>query len=159
MATQLGRRLPVVIAIAAVVLLCVGLVATWRTRRAVRAFRAAHGADRDLLLVYTDSPHWAPYIAEQWLPRWGSRSVVLDRSRPWTAEQPEVQLWRALAGRQEHTPVAIVVPPRGMPKIVRFFKAFRDFKHGHPEALRAAEGRLDALLTRRDETRGAEQGR
>ena len=115
--------------------------------RAVAAFRAAHrGSGKDILIVYTDSPHWRDYIESRWLPRWGDRAVVLDRSRPWSHDQPEVRLWRAVAGSAEHTPVVIVVPPRGRVQIVRFWLAFRDYKHGKDRKLRDAEARLARIL-------------
>jgi hypothetical protein len=116
-------------------------------RRAIAAFRAAHGGSgKDVVIVYTDSPHWKEYIEARWLPRWGHRAIVLDRSRPWRHDQPEARLWRAMAGSAEHTPVVIVVPPHGKVKIVRFWLAFRDFKHGKDRKLREAETRLGRIL-------------
>ena len=115
--------------------------------RAVAAFRSAHSAlGKDVLIVYTGSPHWKDYIETNWLPRWGHRAVILDRTRPWKADQVEARLWRALAGSAEHTPVVIVVPPRGRVHVVRFYLAFRDYKHGKDRALREAEARLARLL-------------
>jgi hypothetical protein len=118
-----------------------------RRRRAVAAFRAAYaGSGKDVVVVYTDSPHWKEYIETRWLPRWGDRTIAFDRSKPWREDQPEARLWRAVAGATEHTPVVIVVPPAGKVQIVRFFLAFRDYKHGKDRRLRAAEARLAAIL-------------
>ena len=116
-------------------------------RRAIGAFRAAYaGSGKDVVVVYTDSPHWREYIETRWLPRWGARAIAFDRSRPWREDQPEARLWRAVAGSAEHTPVVIVVPPSGRVHIVRFFLAFRDYKHGKDARLREAEARLERIL-------------
>ncbi len=131
--------------------LAVLAVVVWRSvlarRRAIAAFRAANRATgKDVLVVYTDSPHWKEYIETQWLPRWGDRAIAFDRSQPWREDQVEARLWRAVAGTAEHTPVVIVVPPRGKVQIVRFWLAFRDFKYGKDKRLRDAEARLATIL-------------
>ena len=116
-------------------------------RGAIAAFRAAYAdSGKDVVVVYTDSPHWKEYIETRWLPRWAHRVIALDRSRPWRADQPEARLWRTVAGSVEHTPVVIVVPPHGEVQIVRFFLAFRDYKHGKDTRLREAEARLARIL-------------
>ena len=116
-------------------------------RKAIAAFRAAYaGAGKDVVVVYTDSPHWKEYIETRWLPRWEDRAIAFDRSKPWREDQPEARLWRAVAGTAEHTPVVIVVPPAGKVQIVRFFLAFRDYKYGKDRRLRAAEAQLAAIL-------------
>ncbi len=120
----------------------------WRRAAVVRRFRERYPG-KDLLIVLTDSLLWRPYIEAEWLPRWGERAVVFNRSRPWSAEQPEAALWRALGGPLEHTPLAVVVSQEGRVKVVRFWKAFRDFKHGKDHRLRAAEAELAAALASR----------
>lgn len=129
-------------------LLAVVEIARSRSRRAaIREFRRVYGATgRDLLIVYTDSPHWAPHIESKWLPRWGERAVVLNRSRPWRYEQPEARLWSVLGGSLEHTPLAVVVPQTGRVRVIRFWHAFRDHKHGKPGRLMAAEKELASAL-------------
>lgn len=134
-----------------VVVLAVLAAIVWRyvlaRQRAIAAFRAAHRATgKDVLVVYTDSPHWKEYIETRWLPRWGDRAIAFDRSKPWREDQVEARLWRAVAGTAEHTPVVIVVPPHGKVQIVRFWLAFRDFKHGKDKRLREAEARLATIL-------------
>jgi hypothetical protein len=121
------------------------LVKRWRLRHAVRAFRQAH-APRDLLIAYTASPHWQEHIEQHWLTRWASRSVALNRSAPNWKQRPEAELWRLMAGHSEHTPVAIVVPPDRSPSIFRFYRAFRDSKHGKHAALLALERELESAL-------------
>ena len=143
-----GRAFPYIGAAILVALAASVAANRWRERRVANQFRRRHGPGKDLLLVYTDSPHWRPYIEAHWLPRWGDRAVVLDRSRPWSADQPEAALWRSVAGFREHTPLAIVVPPRGAVQVIRLFLAFRDFKHGKDQRLRAAEAELESALAR-----------
>jgi hypothetical protein len=138
--------------IAAAVLVVVVAVAKYQLhrRRLLAEFRARYApSGKDVLIVYSDSPHWGKYIEASWLTRWGDRAVVFNRSRPWKSEQIEARLWFAIAGSAEHTPVAIVVRPSGAPQIVRFWRAFRERKHGDDAALRAAEERLDAILSGR----------
>ncbi|HKH92861.1 MAG TPA: hypothetical protein VKA54_13725 [Gemmatimonadaceae bacterium] len=134
----------------AAVVAMLAVVAWWylsARRRAITAFRVAHrDSGKDVVIVYTDSPHWKDYIETHWLPRWGHRAVALDRSRPWSFDQPEARLWQVVAGSVEHTPVVIVVPRQGRVHVVRFYLAFRDFKHGKDRKLREAEARLAKLL-------------
>jgi hypothetical protein len=138
---------PLFVVLAAVVAGALAVRHITGKRRATDAFRAAYRSDgKDTLIVYTESPHWKNYIEANWLPRWGDRAVMFDRSRPWKEDSVEARLWRAVAGRVEHTPVVIVVPSRGRAEIVRFWLAFRDFKHGKDRALREAEARLARIL-------------
>jgi len=135
------------IAGAVLLLLLAAAVHRWRRYAVVRRFRARYGpAGKDLLIVLTESRHWQPYIERHWLPRWASRAVVLDRSKPWRRDDPAAELWASVKGFEEHTPLAVVVPPRGGVRVVRFYKAFRDYKHGKGARLRTAERALEAAL-------------
>lgn len=141
---------PLLVAFAAILAWGAGawIVAERRDARAVRRFRDEWQAQgKDLLLVYSNSPHWQQYVETNWLPRWGGRAVVLnwsERSR-W-ADSSAVELFRRYAGNREFNPLAIVVPKAGRPTVVRFWQAFRDNKHGKPLALRTQETRLAAAL-------------
>ena len=121
-----------------------------RRWRALQRFRAHWGSrGKDLLLVYSNSPHWQRYVEDTWLPKWGHRAVVLNWSErsTWTSSRPEVALFRTFAGREEFNPIGILVPLQGRRvHIVRFWRAFRDHKHGKPRLLQAAEADLDRLL-------------
>jgi hypothetical protein len=123
----------------------------WDERRARRAFDAVHGRHgRRLILVYSRSPHWQRYIEEHWLPKYAGRAVVLDwsersRWRTLVPKPPEIVLFERHAGRAEYNPLAIGVPARGKVRVIRFWRAFRDFKHGREDALRRAEAELDAM--------------
>ena len=123
----------------------------WSERRVRRAFEAIHGREgRRLILVYSRSPHWQRYIEEHWLPKYAGQAVILDWSerstwRTLAPKPPEVALFERHAGRAEYNPLAIGVPARGKVRMIRFWRAFRDFKHGRESALRRAEGELELL--------------
>lgn len=134
------------------------------------------GEGKHGLLVYSNSPHWQEYIEREWLPRWGDRLVVANWSerKRWPRERPlEHAIFRRWAGRREFNPIAIVFRPPAMPwatmrawaqalrrldpagmlspnppevEIIRFHRPFRNFRHGKPQSLRAAEERLTQLL-------------
>ena len=149
-ASVVGPFALVIIGVAALIALATFATHQLRRRRVVARFRHTYAASgKDVLIVYSDSPHWGAYIDTNWLPRWGARAVMFNRSRPWHGEQVEAHLWRAFAGSAEHTPVAIVVPMRRRPRVVRFWRAFRQRKHGDESALRAAEEQLDQMLSER----------
>ena len=140
--------------VAAVLLVYVAIVVAhddWRARRDRRAFEARYGASgRRLILVTSRSPNWQSYIAEHWLPKYADLAVVLDWSERshWpggAGAPPEVALFRRHGGRRDFNPLAIGVPRGGKVRVVRFHQAFRDFKHGHNDALRVAERELEAL--------------
>jgi hypothetical protein len=122
----------------------------WRERRAAARFRRdwrLHG--KDLLLVYSNSPHWQRYVEEHWLPKWGGRAVVLNWSERKTWAQngsSEAELFRIFGGAREFNPLAIVVPPGRAVKVIRFWRAFRDFKHGKDQPLRVAETELASAV-------------
>lgn len=142
-----GRALAVLAALVAALLLVVGVLRARQRGAAARRFRERYGPEgKDLLLVYTASPRWQEYIEREWIPRWRERAVILNRTKPWNANDPAAQLWLATRGIREHTPLAAVVPARGPVRVVRFFNAFRDYKHGKDARLRAAERALEAAL-------------
>ena len=131
---------------AAFVLLVAGGAQYAKRWRATHGFRTRYGPEgKDVLIVYTNSHLWAEHIEANWIPRWGDRAVVLNRSRPWQEGTPEARLWRMVAGTVEHTPVVIVVPKRGAAKAVRFLLAFRD-RRDREKDVRDAEAEVERLL-------------
>jgi hypothetical protein len=121
-----------------------------KQRRLQREFHARWGSSgKRLLLVYSNSPHWQAYIEERWLSRIGRVAVVLNWSEraQWPERHPfEAQVFRMWAGDQEFNPLAIVIPERGPVQVIRFWQAFRDYKHGKDQALRVAEAELAAAI-------------
>lgn len=98
-----------------------------------------------VLLVYSRSPHWQQHIEGSWLPRLGPHAVVLNWSdrNTWPQRAPlEVRAFRYWGGYREFNPLAVLFPKSGKVKVVRFWRAFHDFKHGREAALREAENAL-----------------
>ena len=117
-----------------------------KRRRLQREFHARWGSSgKRLLLVYSNSPHWQVYIEEHWLSRIGGVAVVLNWSERagWPEQHPfEAEIFRTWAGDREFNPLAIVMPERGPVQVIRFWRAFRDHRHGKDRALKAAEAEL-----------------
>jgi hypothetical protein len=99
---------------------------------------------RRVLFVYSDSPLWGEYIRERMLPRLPTSAVILNWSERSTWPRTSLAVWafRHYAGRREFNPFGLVVPPFGRARLYRFWRPFREFKHGKPEALAALETRF-----------------
>lgn len=152
----------------------------YRSRAVHRQFVLRHGAGVRGVMIYSNSPNWQTYIEREWLPKIRGRLFVMNWSHRahWDREHPlEATIFRQL-GDREFNPAAIVfrplVPgrlfrrwlfairtldPVGMlapyeppADVVRFFQAFRDFKHGRDQTLRSQERRLWELLEDSDST-------
>ena len=98
-------------------------------------------AGRRVLFVYSDSPIWKPHIEAEVLPRLPSTAAILNWSErsQWSRWNLSVWLFRFYAGNREYNPLAIVIRPWRGPKLFRFWRAFRDSKHGKVEPLRVLE--------------------
>lgn len=145
-----------------------------REGRLRRQIVAKHGAHCRGVLVYSNSPNWQQYIETHWLPRLAGRLVVLNWSEraTWNDRHPlETKLVKGL-GDRDFNPAAIIlteppdpnllarwwrallrfdgvgilVPGAPSKEVIRFFKPFRDLKHGKHHTLRAAEDRMWMLL-------------
>jgi hypothetical protein len=121
-----------------------------KRRRLQREFNKRWGEQgKRLLLVYSRSPNWQAYVEENWLPKLESIAVVLNWSErsTWAERQPlEAEIFRSWAGDREFNPLAIIIPADGPVRVVRFWQAFRDYRHGKDRTLRAAEAELEAGL-------------
>jgi hypothetical protein len=102
---------------------------------------------RDVLFVYSDSPIWHDYIEEHILPRLKDRAIVLNWSerRRW-GRTLSVLAFQYFGGGRNYNPMAVVFRPFRLARIFRFYKPFRDFKHGNSESLIAMEYELFSLL-------------
>ncbi len=102
---------------------------------AVSAFWLPRG--KNVLFVYSNSPHWKDYIEATILPAIQERAVVLNWSERsnWKARSLAVRCFHHFAGEREFNPMAVVFRHLGRAKVFRFWKPFRDYKHGHPGAL------------------------
>jgi hypothetical protein len=115
-----------------------------------RAFRNKwRGEGRFVLFVHSDSPVWASYLATQLFPRIQDHCVFLNWSqrKQWETNKPlEARMLEHFGGEIEFNPMAIIVPPRGRVREVRFYLAFHDFKHGKEAKLRECEAALIELI-------------
>ena len=108
-----------------------------------------------VLFVYSDSPNWKSYIESQVLPSIKDHAIVLnwsERSR-WKGKKSwPVRAFRHWGGRKEFNPLAIVFCGLTRVRTIRFYQAFRDFRHGKEGPLREAESQLSGLVKVRIET-------
>jgi hypothetical protein len=102
---------------------------------------------RDVLFVYSDSPIWRGYIDDRIIPLLGERAVVLNWSqrKQWRPSLARLAFGH-FGGSREFNPLAVVFRPFRRTRTFRFWQPFRDFKHGHPEALLAMERDLFGLI-------------
>lgn len=109
-------------------------------------FWQRHGKyGRFVLLVYSDSPNWKDYIEANILPRLEPHVVALNWSKrgEWERVNPfEAKVFKHWAGEEEFNPMALIFSPGGRVEDVRFWRPFRDFKHGKEGLLRQAEALL-----------------
>ncbi len=98
-----------------------------------------------ILLVYSRSPVWQPYIESTWVPRVGEQAVVLnwsDRATWKRSRSLAVRAYRHWAPRTEFNPMVILFTRFPRTRRISFYSAFRDWKHGNEATLRAAEAQL-----------------
>ena len=95
---------------------------------------------RDILLVYSDSPVWRVYVEQRILPQVTGRAVVLNWSQraKWRLSLARMA-FAHFGGSREFNPLAVVFRPFGRTRTFRFWRPFRDFKHGNPAALDQVE--------------------
>ena len=100
---------------------------------------------KSVIFVYSESPNWQEYIERKILPKLSPHAISLNYSKrtEWKKTKPlEAKIWEKWAGEREFNPIAIVIPDRGKVKTIRFYQAFRDFKHGKDRLLRQKEDEL-----------------
>ncbi len=114
-------------------------------------FRKKWGPEgKNILFVYSESPNWKDYIEREIIPKLSPYAVYLNYSKraEWKHKKPlEAKIWKQWGGVREFNPMAIVIPDRGKIKTVRFYQAFRDYKHGKDHLLRQKEGELYNLIS------------
>jgi hypothetical protein len=91
---------------------------------------------RDVLLVYSDSPHWGEFFATEIAPRLERRAVLLNRSAP-RRSQARLARWAYghWGGSREHCPLALVFRPLWRTRVFRFYQPFLEWKQGKLAAL------------------------
>jgi len=106
-------------------------------------------ARRRVLFVYSDGANWKEYIEQNILPRLPHNSVILNWSQrsQWPRFDISIWLFRAFAGNREFNPIGLVFERFAPVACYRFWKPFREMKHGRAEALRLLEERFFAHVT------------
>ena len=104
---------------------------------------------KHILYVYSESPKWQRYIEENIVPKLDGKVVLLNWSKrsEWKKVKPlEAKVLEYWGGESEFNPLAIVFLPRGKVKVIRFHKAFMDFRHGKDALLKSKESELYEVL-------------
>lgn len=102
-----------------------------------------------LLYVYSNSPHWQDYVEKNILPRLPPRAIVLNWSerKKWGFSLTTL-VFSHFGGYREFNPMGLIFRPFRCVKVFRFFRPFKDFKHGKPETLHKMESEFFAVLNR-----------
>jgi len=119
--------------------------------RLTRQFRTTYGrAGKFVVFVYSNSPNWQERIESEVLPKLEPYAIVLnwsERSTPrWKSRPLEVRIFQVWGGSTEFNPIAILIPPTGSVETFRFWRAYRDFRHGKPVVLKEVEEKLFARV-------------
>ena len=115
--------------------------------------RAATPHQKFILFVYSDSPNWKSYIERNILPQIQDHAVILNWSErnQWDKTSWPVQVFEHWGGQKNFNPLAVVFCGLTQVRVIRFYRAFLDFKHGKEALLRQAESQL-LELTRLETT-------
>jgi hypothetical protein len=99
--------------------------------------RGSWPANKFVLLGYSQSPVWAPFIEQSLVPQLGEVVVLIDRSKEtWKREHPiEARALSFWGGMRSYNPIAVVIRRPWRVRVFRFYKAFQQFKHGKPREL------------------------
>jgi hypothetical protein len=106
--------------------------------------KAAISQGKFILFVYSDSPHWKSYIERNILPQIQDHAVILNWSErnQWDTTSWPVRVFKHWGGRKDFNPLAVVFCSLTQVRVIRFYPAFLDFKHGKEALLRQAESQL-----------------
>jgi hypothetical protein len=105
---------------------------------------------RHVLFVYSNSPDWQDHIEQQILPRLPHNAAVLNWSerQQWGWSSLAVQAFYFFGGMSDYVPLALIFRPFRLTRTFRFFKPFKDHKHGRLATLARTEDDLfEALRT------------
>ena len=90
------------------------------------------------MFIYSDSPHWKDYIEENILPKLGSRCKTFKWSKRRyinIGDKLDNLIFYHWGGYTDFNPMAIIYISFFNIKTVRFYKAFREYKHGKDRLL------------------------
>ena len=95
-----------------------------------------------VLFIYSNSPNWQTYIEENILPAVQRQATVLNWSERKRWRRNELSLLKHFGGETEFNPLAIIFISFWKVKCIRFYQAFKDYKHGNDLNLKKAEKEL-----------------
>ena len=101
-----------------------------------------------ILFVYSNSPNWKSYIERNILPQIQDHAVILNWSErnQWDKTSWPVRVFKHWGGRKDFNPLAVVFCGLTRVRVIRFYQAFLDFKHGKEASLHQAECQLLELV-------------
>jgi len=119
---------------------------------------------KKMLFVYSNSPNWKEYIEENILTKISEKAVIInwsERSKwSWENKPLELKIFKYWTGvirhfdikgkkkwdGKEFNPIAITFVPWWRVKVIRFWQAFKDYKHGKDKKLKELENKLFKIL-------------
>ena len=107
--------------------------------------------EKFILFVYSESPNWQEYIEKNIIPKLQPNVTTLNWTKrsEWKDDEPlEAKVLKHWGGDREYNPLAVVFPKKGKVETVRFFKAFKDYKHGNDKLLKQQEDNLYQIVAR-----------
>jgi hypothetical protein len=103
---------------------------------------------KDVLFVFSDSPVWRDYMAQQVFPLVQGRAVVVN----WSERSKWPKFWfpahvlRTFGGGREFNPLVIVFSPLKRAQLFRFWQPFKDWKRGYTEPVERLTNDLRLIL-------------
>ena len=100
---------------------------------------------KSVLVVTSDSPVWAQYMADRVVSALGQEAIVLnwsERSRWPKLPSVQVMAFRYFGRGREFNPLVVVFRPLRLARTFRFWKPFREYKHGSSEGVEALTERV-----------------
>jgi hypothetical protein len=93
---------------------------------------------KSILIVTSDSPIWTQYMADRIVGVLQQKAIVLNWSQrsQWPSfPSVQVMLFHYFGRGQEFNPLVVVFRPLRLARVFRFWKPFKHYKHGSPDAL------------------------
>tara|TARA_R110002072_G_scaffold95501_1_gene210577 strand:+ start:977 stop:1450 length:474 start_codon:yes stop_codon:yes gene_type:complete len=92
-----------------------------------------------ILFTYSESENWTDYIEQKIIPRIAAHAQIINRSqqKDWKSRYPTERRALESWGNLNINPVAIVFRPWKPAKVIAFYEAFRDLKHGKESTINA----------------------
>ena len=101
-----------------------------------------------ILFVYSDSPIWKSYIEHNILPQIQNHAVILNWSErsKWDKTSWAVRAFQHWGGLKNFNPLGIVFCNLAKVRVIRFYGAFHDYKHGKIVSLQKVESQFFELI-------------